>query len=136
MFGAGADAPESNDPDDVVKWSDRLIKVFLTLVKIIQRKPSYAKKLFVLTTDTHSNESKTWNEAGVGLVSASHLFGMCNTCRLELPSTPIHYVDCEYKVDDDLVEQIGFEISRKAGFGGEFRETELERKLRGEDGVS
>ena len=102
VFGAGADSPESNDPDDVVKWSDRLIKVFLTLVKIIQRKPSYAKKLFVLTTDTHSNESKTWNEAGVGLVAASHLFGMCNTCRLELPSTPIHYVDCEYRVDDDF----------------------------------
>ncbi|CAH0378609.1 unnamed protein product [Pelagomonas calceolata] len=117
VFGAGADSPESNDPDDVVKWSDRLIKVFLTLVQIIQRKPSYAKKLFVLTTDTHSNESKTWNEAGVGLVAASHLFGMCNTCRLELPSTPIHYVDCEYKVDDDLVEQIGYEVSRKAGFG-------------------
>jgi len=117
VFGAGADAPESNDPDDVVKWSDRLIKVFLILVKIIQRKPAYAKKLFVLTTDTHSNEAKTWTEAGVGLVSASHLFGMCNTCRLELPSTPIHYVDCEYKVDDDLIEQIGYEVSRKAGFG-------------------
>jgi hypothetical protein len=117
VFGAGADSPESNDPDDVVKWSDRLIKVFLTLVKIIQRKPAYAKKLFVLTTDTHSNESKTWTEAGVGLVSASHLFGMCNTCRLELPSTPIHYVDCEYRVDDDLIEQIGYEVSRKAGFG-------------------
>ena len=117
VFGAGADSPESNDPDAVVKWSDRLIKVFLTLVKIIQRKPAYAKKLFVLTTDTHSNEAKTWTEAGVGLVAASHLFGMCNTCRLELPSTPIHYVDCEYKVDDDLVEQIGYEVSRKAGFG-------------------
>jgi hypothetical protein len=117
VFGAGADSPESNDPDDVVKWSDRLIKVFLILVKIIQRKPAYAKKLFVLTTDTHSNEAKTWTEAGVGLVSASHLFGMCNTCRLELPSTPIHYVDCEYKVDDDLIEQIGYEVSRKAGFG-------------------
>lgn len=116
IFGA-CDLPESNDPDDVVKWSDHLIKVFLVLVKIIQRKPKFAKKLFVLTTDTHSNETKTWTEAGVGLVSAAHLFGMCNTCRLELPSTPIHYVDCEYKVDEDLVEQIAFEVCRKAGFG-------------------
>ena len=41
-----------------MKWSDRLIKVFLTLVKIIQRKPAYAKKLFVLTTDAHSNEEQ------------------------------------------------------------------------------
>ncbi|KAH8080451.1 hypothetical protein JL720_9147 [Aureococcus anophagefferens] len=103
IFGAGVDLPESNDPDDIVV--------------LIQRKPAYAKKIFVLTCDTHGNEPKTWAEAGPGLTAASHLFGMCNTCRIECAATPIHYVDAEFTVTDEIVEELANEVTRQAGFG-------------------
>ena len=117
IFGAGVDLPESNDPDDIVAWSDRLIKIFLIICQLIQRKPAYAKKIFVLTCDTHGNEPKTWAEAGPGLTAASHLFGMCNTCRIECAATPIHYVDAEFTVTDEIVEELANEVTRQAGFG-------------------
>ncbi|KAK7241971.1 phosphopantetheine binding protein [Aureococcus anophagefferens] len=90
IFGAGVDLPESNDPGDIVAWSDRLIKIFLIICQLIQRKPAYAKKIFVLTCDTHGNEPKTWAEAGPGLTAASHLFGMCNTRRIECARGDAH----------------------------------------------
>ena len=117
IFGPGVDLPESNDPDDIIAWSDHLIKVFLVIAQIVQRKPQFAKKIFVLTCDTHGNEPKTWAEAGPGLCAASHLFGMCNTCRIELAMTPIHYVDAEFTVTDEIVEQLADEVTRQAGFG-------------------
>lgn len=117
IFGAGVDLPESNDPDDIIAWSDHLIKVFLVIVQLVQRKPAYAKKIFVLTCDTHGNEPKTWAEAGPGLCAASHLFGMVNTCRIELAMTPIHYVDAEFTVTDEIVVQLADEVTRQAGFG-------------------
>ena len=62
-------------------------------------------------------KSKTWTEAGVGISFSLSSIWHVQHVSTELPSTPIHYVDCEYKVDDDLIEQIGYEVSRKAGFG-------------------
>ena len=117
IFGPGVDLPESNDPDDIVNWSDKLIKIFLLICQLVQRKPAYAKKIFVLTCDTHSNEPKTWAEAGMGNVAAAHLFGMCNTCRMECGATPIHYCDAEFTVTDEIVEQLANEVTRQAGFG-------------------
>ena len=47
--------PDSNDPDDVIKSSTTLLKVFLRILKILVRKPKAAKKLFV--SDTHTSRA-------------------------------------------------------------------------------
>ncbi|KAJ8602929.1 hypothetical protein CTAYLR_001500 [Chrysophaeum taylorii] len=114
---AAVDMPESNDPDDVVAWSKRIVETYLLLCQVLLRNPSYAPKVCVVSADTHSNDPETHKEAGIGISAAGPLFGMTNTVRLEVQTTAFHFVDLEYTVTDDVIAALAAELTRKTGFG-------------------
>lgn len=117
VYGCGVDMPASNDPDDIVAWSDQLVKTYLLIFQVLQRKPSLCPKVCVLTSDTHSNDTATHKEAGVCIAAAGPLFGMSNTMRVEVPTTAIHYVDLEFTVTDEIIGLLASELTRRTGFG-------------------
>ncbi|KAJ1459742.1 KR domain-containing protein [Pelagophyceae sp. CCMP2097] len=116
IFGAGVDPPESQDAGDVIAWSDTLLKLYLRLTKLIQRKAADVKKVCVLTSGTFSNDAETHAQAGVGVTASAFLFGMTNTVRMEA-LTPFHYVDTDYEVTPETVDACAREMVREAGFG-------------------
>lgn len=117
LYAPGVDCADSDDPDDVIKFSDQLVKAYMLIFQVLQRNPDFCEKVMTLTSDTLCDDEEVHREAGVKIAAAGPLFGMSNTLRMEVPTVALHYVDVEYTVTDTIIEDVASEITRKTGFG-------------------
>uniref|UniRef100_A0A7S3K4W9 Ketoreductase domain-containing protein n=1 Tax=Aureoumbra lagunensis TaxID=44058 RepID=A0A7S3K4W9_9STRA len=118
LVTASADPAESNDPDDIIAWTDFLVKMMLYLSQALLKKPeSIRKGLCVVTTGAFANDEESHTKASLGICVGGFMFGMLNTMRTEMSDIRMHYVDMEYQVDDLSLESLATEVTRNIGFG-------------------
>mmetsp|Transcript_84126 Transcript_84126/g.214145 ORF Transcript_84126/g.214145 Transcript_84126/m.214145 type:complete len:620 (+) Transcript_84126:52-1911(+) len=116
IFALGIDPPASNDVEDVHKQQDAVLKVLLTIVKILGDDASRCKRLAIITCDTFAMEREIHEECGVGLVTNSTLFGFVNTARTEV-QIPMAFIDTEWALRSENTKYLVAEIFRKQSFG-------------------
>lgn len=112
IFASGVDTAESNSASKIIQHQDGVTKLFMYLLQEIVARPECTRGLVVLTVDTFAEEREIHEECGVSIVTGSQLFGMCNTARIELPDTPIHYIETEWALPDHMMRNLSSEVFR------------------------
>nr|AQS99267.1 type I polyketide synthase ketoyl reductase domain protein [Gambierdiscus polynesiensis] len=116
IYAYGIDTPPSNSVEDIMEHQDAVAKVFFYLLKEISLSANACKRLACLTCDAFSNDPEVHEENGLGVVTHSTLYGMCNVARLEL-DIPVQYIDTEWALLKENVPKLASDIFRVETFG-------------------
>jgi len=128
VFGSALDLPAGSSTQEVIDHNTALTKLFWKVLRALYRVEGKVGKVAVLTRGQWSNEPAEHRHAGLPLVAAGTLYGMCMTAKQELAQVGcvLHPVDIEYTLaparhadvsPHPMAQRVATELFRKQTFG-------------------
>jgi len=129
LFGSPLDLAEGSSTQAVIEHNTALSKLFWKVLRALYNQEGAVGKVAVLTRGQWSNDADDHNHAGLPLVAAGTMYGMCMTAKQELQQVGciLHPIDIEYTLapaptagmppQPPMALRIATEVFRKQTFG-------------------